>query len=225
MLTVTPVARAAIGGLLLSLAASAAHAQAAPAAARGRPANAAPAMVDSLAAQPAMRQSWTSDKMRFGVGDIVTILIVERTAASANLTDNNTDNRKKGMDLHNQPPSSPGAPSSNVAVTMGFDNNGDSRKSGQALRQNDFRSTISARVIAVSPTGMLRIRGHKMVNVDKNQQDVTVTGWIRPQDVGVGNNSVESTRIADAEIDYGQKGALGTPKSGILSKVLGLVWP
>ena len=108
---------------------------------------------------------------------------------------------------------------------MGFDNKGDSRKRGQALRENDFRSQMSARVIGVSPTGMLKIRGHKLVNVDKNQQDVVVTGWIRPQDIAVGTNSVESARIADAEIDYAQKGALGAPRSGILSRVLGAIWP
>jgi flagellar L-ring protein precursor FlgH len=191
----------------------------------GRGAAPPPPPPDSLATQPPTRQSWTSDRMRYGIGDIVTVLIDERTAASANLTDNNSETRKKGLGLDIEPPSQPGAPSASTKVTMGFDNNGNSRKSGQALRQNEFRSVMSARVIGVSPTGMLRIRGHKLVNVDKNQQDVTVTGWIRPQDITVGSNTVESTRIADAEIDYGQKGALGAARTGILSKVLGIIWP
>jgi len=81
------------------------------------------------------------------------------------------------------------------------------------------------RVIAVSPTGMLQIRGHKLVNIDKNQQDVVVTGWIRPQDISPATNAVLSSHIADAEIDYAQKGAIGTPKSGVLSKILGAIWP
>ena len=85
---------------------------------------------------------------------------------------------------------------------------------------------MSVRVIGVSPQGMLQIRGHKLVNIDKNQQDVVVTGWIRPQDVDVASNAVLSTKIADAQIEYAQKGgSLGTPRSGILSKVLGIIWP
>ncbi|MFI5309625.1 MAG: flagellar basal body L-ring protein FlgH [Gemmatimonadales bacterium] len=193
--------------------------------ARGRTPPAAPSNPDSLSTQAPVRQSWTSDRMRFGIGDIITILIDERTAASANLTDNNTETRKKAMGLDIQPPSTPGQLTAGPKVTMDFNNDGDSRKNGQAIRQNDFRSQLSARVIAVSPTGMLKIRGHKLVNVDKNQQDVTVTGWIRPQDIAVGSNTIASSRVADAEVDYGQTGALGKPRSGILSKVLGAIWP
>lgn len=185
----------------------------------------APVIADSFAAQPAVRQSWTSDKMRFGIGDIVTILIDESTNASANLTDNNSETKAKAMDLSFQPPGAAGAAAGPTSVSASFNNNGNSQKSGQAMRQNEFKSTLSARVIAVSPTGMLKIRGHKLVNVDKNQQDVTVTGWIRPQDIAVGANTVASSRIADAEVDYGQKGALGKPRSGVLSRVLGAIWP
>ena len=57
-------------------------------------AKAAPPVLDSLAAAPAQRQSWTSDKQRLGIGDIVTILIDERTLASANLTDNNSETKQ-----------------------------------------------------------------------------------------------------------------------------------
>lgn len=188
--------------------------------------NAAPKPVaDSLALQPAERQSWTSDKMRFGIGDIITVLVAERTSANANVTDNNTDNRSKNLGLSIRPPASPSGVSTNVDVNADFTNNGDSRKQGLAARGNNFTSQMSVRVIAVSPTGMLQIRGHKLVNIDKNQQDVVVTGWVRPQDVDPASNSVLSSRIADAEIAYAQKGSLGSPRSGILSKVLGMIWP
>ena len=64
----------------------------------------------------------------------------------------------------------------------------------------------------------------KLVNLDKNRQEVTLTGWVRPQDVSA-QNAVESSRIANAEIVYAGKGDLGKPKSGILGRVLGMVWP
>jgi flagellar L-ring protein FlgH len=193
--------------------------------AAGRGAAAVKPDLDSLAARPATRQSWTSDRMRFGIGDIITVLIVEHAVASANLTDNNTETRTRALGLDITPPSGPTKPAATTSVTMDFNNNGDSQKSGAATRQHDFQSQMSVRVVAISPSGVLQIRGHKLVNVDNNQQDVVVTGWIRPQDIAVGANTVESSRIADAEIDYGQRGALGSPRSGLMSRILGAIWP
>jgi flagellar L-ring protein precursor FlgH len=165
------------------------------------------------------------DRVRFGVGDIITVLIDERTLAAATLTDNASDTRQKSMGLNVRPPASPTGLTPNVNVGVDVNNNGNSNKSGSAARQNTFRSEMSVRVVAVSPTGMVKISGHKTVNVDKNQQDVVLSGWVRPQDISVGTNTVESARIADAELNYVQKGALGAPKSGIITRVLGALWP
>lgn len=181
--------------------------------------------VDSVAPQYTGRQSWTSDRYRLGVGDIVTVVINDQTLASATTNNSASDKRAKDLDFSVKPPDSPTKASPAIAAKAGFNNNGDSKQTGEATRNNVFSSTLSARVIAVSPTGMLQIRGRKMVNVDKNQQEVTLTGWIRPQDIDIGSNAVESSRVADADIQVSQKGGLGKPKSGILSKVVGMVWP
>ena len=217
-----PIATRALALILIALA----FAASLPAQANtGTKRPAAPVVADSFAIQPPSRASWTSDRQRYGIGDIVTILIDERTLASANLTDNNSESKQKSLGLDIAPPASPGAPSAAMKATMDFNQAGDSRKNGDAVRGNSFRSALSARVIAVSPTGMLQVRGKKSVNVDENQQDVTVTGWIRPQDIAVGTNIIESSRLADAEVVYGQKGALGKPRSGLLSRMLGALWP
>jgi len=208
--------------LLVTITAPAALAQAAKKPAKG----AAPAPpVDSIAPQYTGRQSWTSDRFRLGIGDIVTVLVNDRTLASANTNNAATDRRSKDLDFSIKPPDAPTKPSVAIAAKAGFGNIGDSRQSGEATRTNTFQSTLSARVVAVSPTGMLQIRGRKMVNVDKNQQEVTLTGWIRPQDIDIGSNMVQSERIADADIVVTQKGKLGTPRSGILSKLVGALWP
>lgn len=210
------IAQAAIAIALLAAACSPAAAQA-----KGKKVDAAPVVADSFALQPPVRQSWTSDNMRYHIGDIVTIVIDENTTASANLTDNNSESRKKGLalDVESPPPAAP------TTARINFNNNGDSQKSGNVLRQNGFTAQMSARVVSVSPSGLLKISGHKLVNVDKSQQDVTLSGWIRSEDIAAGTNSVSSARLADAEINYVQKGSLGTPRAGFLSKVLGALWP
>lgn len=172
------------------------------------------------AQQQAPRRSWTSDRPHLDVGDIVTVLIDERTLASAILRDTDADRRGRDMDVSI---STPGATSTGARVSSGQDV--DSRRTGEAVRQNNFRSEVSARVVEISPTGMLKIEGKKDVMVDKSEQTVTISGWIRPNDISGSTNIVESWRMADAQIAYTQSGNLGKPKSGILTRVLGVIWP
>ncbi len=210
--------------LVLACAVSTAGAQAAKATKAAKGAPVAPP-VDSVAPQYTGRQSWTSDRFRLGVGDIVTVLVNDQTLASATTNTSATSTRTKALDFSIKPPDSPTKATPAIAASAGFDNNGDSKESGNATRNNVFQSTLSTRVVAVSPTGMLQIRGRKMVNVDKNLQEVTLTGWIRPQDIDIGSNVIESTRVADADIVVTQKGGLGKPKSGIMSRIVGALWP
>jgi flagellar L-ring protein precursor FlgH len=63
-----------------------------------------------------------------------------------------------------------------------------------------------------------------MVDVDKNKQLMTLSGWLRPQDVST-TEEAASSRVADAQIVYTAQGSLGKPRSGILTRLLGVVWP
>ncbi len=79
-------------------------------------------------------------------------------------------------------------------------------------------------MIAVAPNGLLQLKGTKNINVDKAMQDIVFTGFVRPQDIST-TNVVESSRIADAQLGYLSPGPLGKPKQGIISKILGGLWP
>lgn len=165
-------------------------------------------------------RSWTSDKRDFAVGDIITVLVDERTAASANKQTVATDtkSRKMGFDATLPPP----APAKSAGIESS--NNGESRQNGQATRGNEFTGEISVKVVAIGKDGNLQIKGSKTVDVDKNKQVMTLSGWIRPQDVST-NDYAESGRIADAQLVYTAQGSLGKPRSGILTRILGVVWP
>ncbi len=104
-------------------------------------------------------------------------------------------------------------------------NNAESTQRGEAVRQNRFQSEMSVRIVGVdSATGLLQLKGSKLVDVDRNKQEVTFTGFARPQDISP-QNMVESFRVADAQLVYTAKGSLGKPKGGMLGRVLGMVWP
>ena len=169
------------------------------------------------------RQSWTSDRRDFAVGDVITVLVDEHTVASANKGTTASESRSRDMDLA---VSGTGLASSIPATGagMGTSSSGESRQRGEAVRANRFRGELSVRVDSVAPNGQVRIRGSKLVDVDRNREEVTFTGWVRPQDVRR-DNTVESWRVADARLVYGSRGGLGRPKSGIVTRVLGALWP
>jgi flagellar L-ring protein precursor FlgH len=170
-----------------------------------------------------VRQSWTSARRSFVVGDVVTVLVDEYTLASANTNNTASDRRRRDLGFDTRLPGGTG--SSSMSADIGTDNNADSRQSGEALRQNRFQSEMSVRIVAVDSTsGLLQVKGAKLVDVDKNKQEVTFTGWVRPQDVSP-QNTVESFRVADAQLLYSAKGSMGKPKGGILGRILGMVWP
>lgn len=203
--------------LPLLLAAAAAHAQA------PTPPAAAPAAAAAAPAEPAARtrQSWTSPRRSFGVGDVVTVLVDDYTLASASTSNTASDTRRRDLGLDARTPGGGAA----MSADIGTRNDADSRQRGEATRQNRFQSEMSVRVVAIDPqSGLLQLKGTKLVDVDKNKQEISFTGWVRPQDVSA-QNSVDSWRVADAQLLYTGQGPLGKPKGGIVGRVLGMVWP
>ena len=165
-------------------------------------------------------RSWTADRRDFAVGDIITVLVDENTAASANKANTATDRKSRKMGFDATLP----APAAGKSAGIESNNDGESRQNGEATRGNHFIGQISVKVVAVSKEGNLQIKGSKTVDVDKNKQVMTLSGWLRPQDVST-TDEAESSRVADAQIVYTAQGSLGKPKSGILTRVLGVVWP
>jgi flagellar L-ring protein FlgH len=189
-----------------------AHAQAAAAPSTSQAAAPAP--------QPRPRRSWTSDRRDFVVGDVITVALDEFTLASANTGNSATDRKRRDASFDLSTGS--GTP---TRFDFGTRNDGESQQRGEATRQNRFQGDISVRIVAIDPaTGLLQVKGQKLVNVDKNQQTVAFAGYVRPQDVSPAN-VVESMRVADAQLTYLNKGGLGKPKGGIVSKVVGMLWP
>jgi flagellar L-ring protein precursor FlgH len=193
-------------------------AQAAPATPPRGPSAMPPA--DSTHSARRAPRSWTADRRDFAVGDIITVLVDENTAASANKATTATDQKRRKMGFDATLP----APATGKNIAIQSSNDGDSRQDGRATRGNNFVGEIAVKVMAIGKDGNLQVKGTKTVDVDKNKQTMTLSGWLRPQDVS-STDYAESSRVADAEIVYQAQGSLGKPRGGILTRVLGVVWP
>ena len=177
-----------------------------------------------LAAQAHHLGSWTADRREYQVGDIITVLVTEATLASATKSQSGTDqqSRKNGMGL--EPPKIGTSSLPSIDASMSADKNSSSKQDGDAKRAVAFKGDISVRVVTVDKTGLMQIKGSKVVDVDKNKQTLNLTGWVRPEDISA-QNLVASERIADAQLTYALSGDLGKTRGGIVGRLLSVFWP
>jgi len=168
--------------------------------------------------------SWTADRREYNVGDIVTVLVSEATLASATKSQNGSDQTTRKNDLAIDPPKvgTSALPSIDGALSTG--KNSSSKQSGDASRTTSFKGDISVRVVSVDKSGLLQVKGSKVVDVDKNKQTLNFTGWVRPEDITT-DNLVASERVADVQLTYALSGDLGKTRGGIIGRIVSVFWP
>ncbi|MEO6778137.1 MAG: flagellar basal body L-ring protein FlgH [Gemmatimonadaceae bacterium] len=178
----------------------------------------APATPGLTSTAVAGRQSWLSDRRDYHLGDIVTVLVDEYTLTSLDKEVNATENRQRTLGLGIS------TPSSSKAFGINSNNGNQSQNSGLDARTNRLTTDMSARVVAIGPNGVMQLRGTKQIKVEESKVNLVLTGWVRVQDVAP-DNSIQSFRMADADLDYEAEGPLGKAKSGIIGRLLGAFWP
>ena len=97
--------------------------------------------------------------------------------------------------------------------------------SGKITGSGKLSAEITAKVIEVMPNGNLIIEGRKEVTIDKEKRFIVLSGIVRPEDVEF-DNTVSSSKIADARIEYTGTGVISDKQSpGFLHRVFDWVYP
>lgn len=153
----------------------------------------------------------TSDKRAYRVGDMLTVLVMENSSASANA---NTSAEKRGGLLFGWKATNR---SENSSLQLGdtFGGKGQIQRSGKLLAQ------LTVTVREVDPvTGLLHVSGEQQIFVNDEKQEITLHGKVRPIDV-LDNNTILSTRLADARISYIGDGILSEKQhAGLITRFL-----
>ena len=151
------------------------------------------------------------------IGDILTIALQESTSSQKSAT---TELDKSSSVTLTQPTvlGSPldfnGKPisASITGPTSEFDGEGSSDMS------NNLSGNITVTVHDVLPSGVLLVKGAKWLTLNQGDEYIRISGMVRPQDIG-SDNTVESTKLADARIAYSGTGVVNdTNVMGWLSK-------
>lgn len=79
--------------------------------------------------------------------------------------------------------------------------------SGNVSRREKLKLRVAATVIETLPNGVLRIEGTQEVRVNYELRELTVSGFVRPEDISR-MNEVAYDRIAGARISYGGRGQI-----------------
>lgn len=170
------------------------------------------------------------DRKARTVGDILTVKIVEVNSAenSAKTETSRSSQVAMGVDSFFGAPSHfglkkvwPGGFRPEVMGSGGSDFTGD----GKTSRSVRFIATISCQVVEVLPNGNLVIEGVRQVRINREREFIILRGVVRPEDIGP-DNTVLSTAIADAQIEYSGKGVVSDKQGpGWFTRLLDLFWP
>nr|WP_141319973.1 flagellar basal body L-ring protein FlgH [Halomonas halmophila] len=131
------------------------------------------------------------------VGDVLTIILDEQVSASKNARSNADRNGSSSLTLDQLPDAL------ETLGEYGFDIEGESdfEGGGGAQATNSFTGTITVTVIDVMSNGNLRVRGEKQIAINQGTEFIRFGGVVNPRSI-TGNNTVPSTSVADARIEY-----------------------
>jgi flagellar L-ring protein precursor FlgH len=146
-----------------------------------------------------------ADQKARNVGDILTVQLVERTQASAT----SSTNASKSSNVAVPAPTLFGAPATIGGRTLDSEVGAESEfgGSGNSTQSNRLDGNVTVTVAERLPNGYLVVRGQKWIRINQANEHIQIQGIVRPADIGP-DNTILSSRVADAQIAYRGRGSL-----------------
>lgn len=176
-----------------------------------------------------MGVSLFQDNTTYSVGDIITIILEEKTAAQKKAT---TATKSSGNNKINSPtifglapkvtggiPEFLGQKNGAGDLSFGFGTENDWKGDGSSSQSNSLSGEVSVFVVGKMKNGNLMVKGEKKLLINSGYEKIVLTGIIRPIDISP-SNTIESTKVANADIKYYGDGVLSdSNEMGLVTKV------
>ncbi|WP_373488455.1 flagellar basal body L-ring protein FlgH [Blastomonas sp.] len=154
------------------------------------------------------------------VGDVLTILLIERTQA----VKSNGANTDRSGSIGLTPPSTGPLSFFNPSdISMG--GNSGFKGAGTASQSNTLQGEITVTIAEVYPNGTMLVRGEKLMSLNRGAEHIRFSGIVRAVDIGP-ENIIFSSRVANAQIVYGGTGEIArASKKGWLQRFFEVISP
>ena len=172
--------------------------------------------------QPARNFSFYGDRVAFNVGDILTVVLEEQTSATKSADTSLGKDEEIDFNEATILGNAIGFKGSSLLTNPAFEREFDGTASSD--QSNSLSGRISVTVSSVLPNGVLKVQGEKWLKLNQGDEYIRLTGMVRVQDIGT-DNTVQSSRIADARIAYGGTGAFDDAnRQGWLGRFFNSQW-
>ncbi|WP_242130422.1 flagellar basal body L-ring protein FlgH [Sphingobium sp. Sx8-8] len=163
----------------------------------------------------------TSGARATSVGDIITIVLVEKTQATKS---NSADTARDG-NIGLTPPTT--GVLSKLLTASDTTASGTSKFTGKgaATQSNQLDGEITVTIAATYPNGTMLVKGEKALTLNRGDEFIQISGLVRQADIGP-DNRIASTRVADAKIIYTGKGEIArASRQGWLQRFFSMISP
>lgn len=138
-----------------------------------------------------------ADRRAYLPGDVLTVIVLE------------TSNAKTSADLSSgkEIKTALQASYNKSQYEVGFGLRGDGRAGAKTERNGKIKAALTVRIKDILPNGSYFIAGHQIIKINGEEQTILLTGIVRQEDISA-QNTIQSTRLADAKITYSGDGSV-----------------
>ena len=157
-----------------------------------------------------------ADKKARNVGDILTIVINEATTQTATKSRSNSKSGSVSV----------GSGTGIFDFIKAFSASGSDsfEADGDATDTNRFIGQITVTVVEVLPNDNMIVEGTQSIWQNRDEHKITLRGVVRRDDVTM-NNTVPSTKVADATLKFDGKGPLNAKqRQGIITQLFNFLF-
>ncbi len=146
------------------------------------------------------------DPKPYRIGDILTIILNEKTSASKKA---GTSTKKEDEIVTANPTLFGVQPTFKGNNILEFSVAPEREFAGEAdsSQSNSLTGEITVTVVDILPNGNLVVQGEKWFTLNQGKEYIRIAGVVRPQDV-FADNTLPSSKLADAQIAYSGEGFL-----------------
>lgn len=160
--------------------------------------------------QPGYTRGLFEDRRASRVGDILSVVLEERTNSSKSADTELT--KGSSIDFNEATLLGRGVSLGNYGLGTSVAQDREFTGESSSDQSNSLSGSIAVTVAQVLDNGLLMVRGEKWMTLNRGEEFIRVSGMVRPEDVQP-DNTVLSTKLADARITYSGKGDLADANS------------